>query len=263
MTRYLKIARLAWAMATRTAYLASKTARMSEREALHFRAQRQRIGCRLLCRILGFQVRIEGDLPDHRGMLVVSNHFGVLDPIILASEIPAAFVGKAELRKWPFIGWVALTHGLLLVDRERRTTVSQFTEEVRRRLDAGVHVLVFPEGTTSPDENLLPFKTGAFEAVSGVEDAYILPVYLAVDAVNGRQAVGPVRKQVVWSDPNLPFLKHAWDVAGLRSIQMSIRVGRPIRTSGRDRKSLAQVAQDAVEALRVRPGALPETLALR
>src|SRR5690606_38040356 len=106
MTRYLKIARLAWAMATRTAYLASKTARISGREALHWRDQRRRIGCRLLCRILAVQGRIEGDLPDHRGMLVVSNHFGVLDPIILASEIPAAFVGKAELRKWPFIGWV-------------------------------------------------------------------------------------------------------------------------------------------------------------
>lgn len=186
-------------------------------------------------------------------MLVVSNHFGVLDPIILASQIPVAFVGKAELQEWPFIGWVSVTHGLLLVDRERRTTVSRFTQEVRKRLDSGVHVLVFPEGTTSPDESILPFKTGGFEAVSGLEDAYILPVYLAVNSVDGEPAVGETRKRVVWSDPDLPFLTHAWDLTGLQSIDLSVRIGKPLRTDGRDRKQLAQVAHQAVEALRVMP----------
>ena len=186
-------------------------------------------------------------------MLVVSNHFGVLDPLILASVIPVSFVGKAELRDWPFIGWVSVTHGLLLVDRERRTTVSKFAEEVRHRLNLGVHVLVFPEGTTSRDESLLPFKTGAFEAVSEDEDAHILPVYLSVDAVEGEEAKGPVRRRVVWSDPDLPFLKHAWEVTGLRTMDFTVRIGEPLRTAGRDRKELAQVAQEAVERLRSTP----------
>lgn len=240
-------------MATRTAYLASRAGRMPRGESLHFRAHRQLVGCSLLCKILGIRVRTAGRLPNRQGMLVISNHFGVLDPLILASVIPVSFVGKAELRDWPFIGWVSVTHGLLLVDRQRRTTVSQFAEEVRDRLNRGVHVLVFPEGTTSPDESLLPFKTGAFEAVSEDADAHILPVYLAVDAVEGKEAKGPVRKRVVWSDPNLPFLKHAWDVAGIRRMDFTVRIGEPIPTAGRDRKELAQVAQEAVERLRSAP----------
>lgn len=247
-------------MATRTAVLASRVSRLPERESMHFRAQRQLIGCRLLCRILGIRVRTEGRLPHREGMLVVSNHFGVLDPLILASVIPVSFVGKSELREWPFIGWVAVTHGLLLVDRERRTAVAEFTDEVRRRLTRGVHVLVFPEGTTSPDESLLPFKTGAFEAVSNSDSAHILPVYLSVDRIEGEPARGPVRKRVVWADPELPFLKHSWDVAGLQSMEFTVRIGEPIETSGRDRKQLAQVAQQAVEDLRTADGRQKETI---
>lgn len=241
-------------MATRTAFLASRTSRMPERESMHLRAHRQRIGCHQLCRILGIRVRTDGRLPEREGMLVVSNHFGVLDPLILASVIPVSFVGKAELQDWPFIGWVAVTHGLLLVDRERRTAVARFTDEIRRRLDYGVHVLVFPEGTTSPDESLLPFKTGAFEAVSDSETARILPVHLAVDRIEDEPARGPVRKRVVWSDPELPFHKHSWDVAGIRNMEFTVKIGEPIETAGRDRKQLAQVAQQAVEELRIAEG---------
>lgn len=251
MIRLLRIAQLIWAMVTRTTYLARRAGRMPQEESLRFRAHRQKVGCKLLCDILGIHVRTEGTLPAKEGMLVVSNHFGVLDPLILASQIPVAFVGKAELKEWPFIGWVSVTHGLVLVDRERRTMAAQFARRVQERLDRGVHVLVFPEGTTSPDENLLSFKTGAFEAVSGRPDAYILPVYLAVDSVEGEPAEGEVRKRVVWADPDLPFLKHAWDLAGMRGTEFSLHIGDPIPTAKRDRKELAQVAQEAVEGLRI------------
>lgn len=236
-------------MVTRTSYLASRATAMPEDQSYRFRAHRQRVGCQLLCRILGVHVQIRGRLPERKGMLVVSNHFGVLDPLILASVIPVSFVGKAELKDWPFIGWVAITHGLLLVDRQRRTTVAQFARQVKERLDSGVHVLVFPEGTTSPDDELLPFKTGAFEAVADRQDAYVLPVHLAVDTIEGEPAVGEVRKRVVWSNPDLPFLEHAREVAGIRSMKFTVSIGDPIATDGRDRKALAQVAQEAVQGL--------------
>lgn len=253
MIRISRLLRVFWTMLVRTMLVRRRVGRVPAEQRARYRAARQMEGCRVLCRILGIRVGTEGRRPDTEGMLVVSNHLGVLDPIILASALPVSFVGKAELKHWPFLGWVATSFGMLLVQRERRTTVTDFAQQVRGHLKTGADILVFPEGTTSPDENILRFKTGAFEAVAGTGDHVVLPVYLAVDCVEGERATGAVRKKVVWSDPNLPFTKHAWDVAGLKSVHVTVRIGDVISTERRDRKELAQLAQEAVEALRDRP----------
>ena len=224
--------------------------KLPERDRPAFRAHRQMTGCRRLCRILGIEFEVEGERRGTGGRLVVCNHFGVLDPIVLAAAMPVSFVAKAEMEDWPFIGWVCRVFGVLFVERERRTTVKSFTSMVQERLAAGVDVLAFPEGTTSPDESIMPFKTGVFEAVSEREDQAVLPVYLRPISIDGRSAVGPIRQRVVWSDPDLPFTQHAWEVAGLRRIEMAVTVGAPIPVAARDRKQLAQVGREAVEELR-------------
>ncbi|MEX0746574.1 MAG: lysophospholipid acyltransferase family protein [Rhodothermales bacterium] len=242
--------RLVWALLTRTAYLHFKVGRLPKSDRVAYRAYRQMIGCRLLCRILGIEVRTEGNIPENGGMLVISNHFGVLDPLALATALPVAFVGKAEIRKWPLLGWVSAEHGLVFVHRGRPTTVSRFTDNVEMRLDSGINVLAFPEGTTSPDESILPFKTGVFASIAGSPGGGILPVYLAVDHVEGLPAIGSVRKRVVWADPELPFLRHCWDLIGLKKVGMTVRFGEVIAVGDRDRKELAQVTREAVESLR-------------
>lgn len=252
MIRILRIWRVFWAMLTRGLYVRWKIRSLPEAEREAYRAHRQMTGCGLLCRILGIRVTTEGTLPDRKGLLVVSNHFGVVDTSTLATAMPVAFVAMAEMRKWPFLGWVGETFGVVFVDRERRTRVTHFAREVRRKLSAGVNVLVFPEGTTSPGEELLPFKTGAFEAVARQKGAAVLPVYLAVESVEGRPAVGNVRNQVVWASREVSFVRHCWHVAGVGTMNLSVRIGEPISADDRDRKELAQAAQDAVEALRDR-----------
>lgn len=251
MLRIWKLLRIVWAMASRTPYVNWQARRLSREDELRYRAHRIQVGCSLLCDILGITVHATGPAPSQSGMLVVSNHFGVLDPLILASVLPAAPVGKAEMRHWPLVGWVSLAHGMIPVERERRTTVAQFTRLVRERLEAGVNVVVFPEGTTSGEPIVRPFKTGAFEAVAD-QDAAILPVYLTVDRVEGEPAEGAVRERVVWADGEQSFHEHAVDVAAIRNMAFTVKIGEPIPTRRRGRKELAQVAREAVEDLRNR-----------
>jgi 1-acyl-sn-glycerol-3-phosphate acyltransferase len=203
---------------------------------------------------MGIDVRTEGAIPMEGGRLVVSNHFGVLDPLALATAFPVAFVGKAEIRKWPFLGWVSAEHGLVFVQRERPTTISRFTDNVERRLESGISVLAFPEGTTSPDESILRFKSGVFAPIAGQPGGRILPVYLAVDHVEGIPALGTVRQRVVWADPDLPFMRHCWDLLGLKKVGMTVHFGEAIDVGDHDRKELAQVTREAVEYLRDRKG---------
>ena len=250
MRQLWKVWRIFWAMLTRALHVEWAVRRLPERDRPAFRARWQMTGCRRLCRILGIELDVEGERREGGGRLVVCNHFGVLDPIVLAAAMPVAFVAKAEMEDWPFIGWVCRVFGVLFVERERRTTVMGFTSMVQERLAAGVDVLAFPEGTTSPDESIMPFKTGVFEAVAEREDQAVLPVFLRPVSIDGEPAVGPVRERIVWSDPDLPFTKHAWDVAGLRRVKMAVRVGAPIPVAARDRKQLAQLGREAVERLR-------------
>ena len=179
-------------------------------------------------------------------MLCVSNHMGVLDPLVLGSQMPMCIVGKAELGSWPFIGWVCRTYGLLFVDRERRTSTQNFVEEVQGRLKDGVSVLVFPEGTTNWGNEVLPFKTGVFQAVAGGDEA-VLPLYLDVLAVNGEPTRDGLIPDISHNDKS--FVEHCWHVLGLKRIDMEVWVGEPVAAAGRSRKELARLAHQDVSRL--------------
>jgi 1-acyl-sn-glycerol-3-phosphate acyltransferase len=232
-----------------TLYLALKVRRLPPEAQALYRARRQQVGCAILCRILGVRVRVRGTLPEGGRMLAVCNHFGVLDPLVLASVTPVSFVGKAEMRDWPFIGWVTKTMGVVFVERERRMQTAAFVDEMQDKLRKGVRVLVFPEGTTGPTEAVMPFKTGAFAAVVGLEAGAVLPLYLKVLRVEGAPAVGPVRDRVVWSNSPQSFVQHGWQLLTLRGVEMEVRVGQPIPVGEHDRKGLAERAHEQVHAL--------------
>jgi len=214
-----------------------------------FRAQRQQEGCRLLCRIMGLEVEAPGAaLPANTCGLLVANHLGALDPIVLATCWPVAFVGKAELARWPLIGWLCRSYGVLFVARERRTQSAHFVQQVRARLQAGVPVLVFPEGTTGTGEAVQPFKTGAFEAVAGMPAGWVLPVSLCIHKVNGKPASPEERRWLAWTG-GLPFWRHLSRWLRLRGVKLQVRTGSPISATHKTRKQLAQEAFSVVQGL--------------
>ena len=188
-------------------------------------------------------------MPRDEPMLCVCNHMGMLDPFVLASQWPMAFAAKAEIREWPLLGAVAETYGVFFVQRGRPSQAGDFVRRVREKLDAGVHVMVFPEGRTNASNTLLPFKTGAFEAVAGQCDMRVLPVHLRPLSVDGQEAVGVHREQVVWADSDLSFIENLWRLLDVASIHFEVRVGEPFSVDGRDRKELAQAAYGRVAEL--------------
>jgi 1-acyl-sn-glycerol-3-phosphate acyltransferase len=256
MRAFWRLLRLFFVVGGHTLYTSLAVRRRPAAERAAFRAWRQHVGCRALCRALGVRVTVEGAWPEGRGMLLVCNHFGVLDPLVLSSEIPLAAVSKAEVAQWPLLGWVCRTMGVIFVERERRTQTGSFVETVQDRLHRGVPVLVFPEGTTSGERRVQPFKTGAFEAVADMPDGLVLPLHLDAVTVEGRPADAAVRARVVWADSSLSFTQHVWQLFSLRDVEMRVRVGTPLSTDGRSRKELAQISQAHVTALSGRHAAL-------
>ncbi len=114
-----------------------------------------------------------------RAYVVVSNHESTADPFLL-SWLPwdMRWVAKEELFHLPLIGLMMRFGGDIPIKRGSRDSVERMMAECRRSLRAGIPVMMFPEGTRSPNGDLLPFKDGAFQLAvdAGVP---ILPVALA------------------------------------------------------------------------------------
>lgn len=114
-----------------------------------------------------------------RGYVVVANHESTADPFLL-SWLPwdMRWVAKEEIFKLPLLGQMMHLSGDIPLRRGERESVEKMMAECRRTLEHGLPVMMFPEGTRSPDGQLLPFKDGAF-ALAIAAGVPVLPVALA------------------------------------------------------------------------------------
>ena len=117
--------------------------------------------CARLNQSLRLDVRVRGRVPVEPS-IIVANHLSYLDPLAVAEVVPVGAVAKSEIMGWPGVGEAATELGILFVKRGCPRSGSVALRAMMRLLDAGVSVLVFPEGTTSTGGDVLPFSRGAF-----------------------------------------------------------------------------------------------------
>jgi 1-acyl-sn-glycerol-3-phosphate acyltransferase len=196
-------------------------------------------------KIFGYSARVFGDIP-RRGLLF-SNHLSYLDVLAISSITPAVFVSKAEVRRWPLFGWFATIAGTVFVERERRTHVGEVNREIETALAAGVLVVVFPEGTSSNGDEVLPFRTSLLEpAARGGEE-------LAVGWLHYEVADGDARQEVCyWGDH--AFFPHLLNMLNKKSIHATLRFQKFPRLT-EDRKVLAGQLREAVLQLKAQGAA--------
>ena len=165
-----------------------------------------------LLTVTGVRYRSHGldNVPEQGPYVVISNHCSHLDgpTIALALPHPVYFVIKKELSRIPLWGLATRKLGFIAVNRsdsdQARAEMVRAVETIRD----GRRVLVFAEGTRSPDGHLQPFKKGGFHLAIDAQ-VPVLPV-----TVNGSHALFPKAGTSV------------------RSGTMDIIVGRAIPTHG-------------------------------
>lgn len=118
---------------------------------------------RALLRICGIRVNVHGAPPLRSAALWVSNHVSWLDIYVLNSVRHTSFVAKHELRRWPVLGWLIAGAGTVFVDRAQRHAIRDAARAMQARFNRGEVVGLFPEGTTSPGYELLPFYASLLE----------------------------------------------------------------------------------------------------
>lgn len=112
-----------------------------------------------------------------RSYIVASNHQSMYDIFVIYGwlRLDMKWVMKAELRKVPFMGVGCEKAGHIFIDRRNPKQASNAINKALARLGDGIGILFFPEGTRSPDGNLLPFKKGAFHTAID-QQIPVLPV---------------------------------------------------------------------------------------
>lgn len=215
-----------------------------------------------VCRILGVRLEVVGEVVSDRAVLLVCNHTSWLDIPVLSALAPVSFVAKHEVRGWPFVSALARLQRSVFVDRTRRHATGQVASEITERLAMGDAIVLFPEGTTSDGNGVLPFKSSLFGAVFGGETDVGTPTVVQTVAVVYTHLhgipVGRAQRPAIGWYGDMEMTSHAWSVLSSGPITVTIKVGPPVELgSFADRKDLAlkteqQIRKDVIAILRGR-----------
>ena len=112
------------------------------------------------------KVRVQGleHIPGQGPYVFMSNHQGSYDIFALLGHLPFQFkwLAKREIFSIPILGWAMKATGYIFIDREgTRETVSAM-RDAAEKIHEGMSVVIFPEGSRSPDGSIQPFKKGGF-----------------------------------------------------------------------------------------------------
>lgn len=135
----------------------------------------RKIFCRRTNSIFGVRLIVVGDLPSDDCYLYISNHRSFYDPVAFLSLLVANPVSKAEVSRYPLIGWGARLTEVLMLNRAAREERSRMKHQIYENLGKGTSILVYPEGTTSDEDLTNSFKKGAFESAAQAGRA-VIPV---------------------------------------------------------------------------------------
>ncbi len=194
----------------------------------------------LLRILLNVKITVEGNPQNLKsgGYFIVSNHFGYLDGFVLGSLCPVIYVSKREVRQWPLIGpWTALC-GTIYIDRRRKDKIPLLVEEINKKLRQKANILLFPEGTSSNGETLLPFQTAPFAAPLRAR-APIVPVTLTYKRIN-HQPLSIINRDEVYWYGDMEFVGHFWNLLAVRSIEVLVQIHPEIETARHENNSLSR-----------------------
>jgi 1-acyl-sn-glycerol-3-phosphate acyltransferase len=197
---------------------------------------------RALARIVNLRVRVEG-APPRGAFLLVSNHLSYLDIAVISAALPTRFVAKQQVSRWPLIGRITRDLDTLFVDRDSIVDTARTAERIEAGLRAGAGITLFPEGTSSPGDRVLPFQPPLLAAAARLD----MPVHSCALSYKTPRAETPAHLSVCWWG-DMTFAEHLAKLVQHSQIEAILRfAAQPAREA--DRKKLARALHADVSAL--------------
>ena len=200
-----------------------------------FRERLFRATSRTVLMLLRAEVRVSGS-PPSPPFLLAANHLSYVDVFVLASRLPVRFVAKVEVRRWPVLGPISRGFGTIFINRSDRRDIPRVLAEIEQALGRGEGIILFPEGTSSSGESILPFRSPLLALPARLGQ----PVHAAALRYDPPSVAW-------WGERSL--VPHLLDLFRLRRIEATVEFA-PEPVIDEDRKRLAARLRDAVVDLK-------------
>ncbi|MEJ2576277.1 MAG: lysophospholipid acyltransferase family protein [Gammaproteobacteria bacterium] len=187
-------------------------------------------------RILHVEVDVTGARPQGPALLV-ANHISWLDIPVIGSLTHSCFLSKAEVRRWPLVGWLAAASGTLFMRRGGYETAA-ITATIKDQLAANGMLTLFPEGTTTDGSDVRPFFSRLFAAAIEAETP-VIPVTLYYHLDGHRDPVAPYTGNQRLVDNLLNLLKRP-------ATRVKVTFAEPLDMRGMTRKAAAERARAVI-----------------
>ena len=205
----------------------------------------------LLRHILGIKVTVTGDEGqlERGGYVIIANHTSYVDGIVLGSIFPILFVSKREVKRWPIIGQWNVLCGSIFINRQRKGLVGALIHEMTRKLKQEANILLFPEGTSTDGEKMLPFQTVPLAAPLRSR-SIIVPATITYKSIDARPVGAANRDSLYWYG-DMDFMSHFWRLLKLRNIEVLVTIQPKIecfryKDNSAGRKKLAKDCYERV-----------------
>ena len=171
--------------------------------------------------------------PPKPPFFLVSNHLGYADIGALRIAVKGVFVAKNEINGWFLAGRICRDYGTVFIDRTNRRDIPRAGEQIIQRLNAGEGVIVFPEGTSTKGETVLPFNSSFLEFAARAR----IPVSYAAISYKTPPGELPAHLAACWWE-DIGFFPHLWRLFHVREYTAVLNFGEePVMNH--DRKLLA------------------------
>ena len=194
-----------------------------------------------MLRLMGITLRVEG-APVAGAVLLVANHISWLDIMAVHAVCPQArFVSKADVKSWPLIPHLVDAAGTLYLERERKRDALRVVHAMAQALQAGDTVAIFPEGTTSDGQGLLPFHANLLQAAIATETP-VQPV-----AIRFSDATHAVSRAVEFVGATT-LAQSLWRVARGEAVTVRVTLLPPRPTAHANRRALSEQLRNDIAA---------------
>ena len=194
-----------------------------------------------LCRrIFGIKIKIFGKVFANSPILLVSNHASYLDIMILGSLFKTSFVAKKEVAKWPLFGILAKLQNTIFIDR-RIASLKNQENKIIEHLNKKKNLVIFPEGTSSDGNRILPLKSSLFNIFERNLNPklFIQTITIVYKKVNGISLTQIERKNITWHS-NMDLIPNIFDVLKKLSIEVEVIFNKEFLPNKEyDRKKIA------------------------
>tara|TARA_B100000900_G_C20534458_1_gene697758 strand:- start:108 stop:764 length:657 start_codon:yes stop_codon:yes gene_type:complete len=203
---------------------------------------------KIILRLLSVNISINGKMGDD-GTLIVSNHASWIDIFIISSIVKTSFVSKSEVSKWPLVSWLANLQKTIFINRNKPKELVKTASEIQDRISKKQNIVLFPEGTSSDGNKVLPFKSSIFILCELEEskNISIQPMSIAYTKYNGLTMSRIERTLIAWyGDMNL--IGHLYKLIRSGTFEVEITFHNRIDIS--EKKSRKDIAQECETVIR-------------